>query len=197
MLILIPIDSSFNSNFSFIYLIFVLGVFSMAYYDYYRGGDMMDTNQQWHESLVALSTQLSEVNKKLVIMELTAQVSELTKKVDTLSTQAFHCPFMNCQICGGSHPRGRYPINLQPVHFVTNGYMQQSNLHSNFYNSSWEVYHDYSWCNNQGPSPYFYDEPMLSSKFLHQLPIQEDKPSLEEVLEHHIRRMDAYLPKQE
>ncbi|PON46305.1 hypothetical protein PanWU01x14_252520, partial [Parasponia andersonii] len=52
----------------------------MAYYDYYGGEDMMDTDQQSHDSLMDLSTQLSEVNKKSEIMELTTRVSELTKK---------------------------------------------------------------------------------------------------------------------
>ncbi|PON51095.1 hypothetical protein TorRG33x02_312300, partial [Trema orientale] len=147
--------------------------FSRAYYDYYGGGDMMNTDGQWHESLLALSTQLSEVNTKLEIMELTALVSELTRKVDTLSAQAFHCPFLRCQLCGGSYPREGCPYNLQPA------------------------YHDYSWCNNRGPSLNFHNEPMFTSEFHHQPPIQEEKPSLEEVLEHYTRRMDAYPPKQE
>ncbi|PON88715.1 hypothetical protein TorRG33x02_154210, partial [Trema orientale] len=52
----------------------------MAYYDYYGGGDMIDTGEQWHQYLMTMSTQLSKLNEKLEIMELTAQVSELTKK---------------------------------------------------------------------------------------------------------------------
>ena len=36
--------------------------FSMAYYGYYGSGDMMDTGEEWHKSLMALNTQLSELN---------------------------------------------------------------------------------------------------------------------------------------
>ncbi|PON72510.1 hypothetical protein PanWU01x14_065450 [Parasponia andersonii] len=38
---------------------------------------------------------------------------------------------------------------------------------------------------------------MVTSKFPHQSLIEEEKPSLEKVLEHYIKRMDAYLPTQE
>ncbi|PON39983.1 hypothetical protein PanWU01x14_300640 [Parasponia andersonii] len=38
---------------------------------------------------------------------------------------------------------------------------------------------------------------MFTLEFRHQPPIQKEKPSLEEVLEHYIKSMDAYLPKQE
>ncbi|PON79658.1 hypothetical protein PanWU01x14_008900 [Parasponia andersonii] len=103
-------------------------------------------------------------------MELTAQVSELTKKENTLSILPSHCLFIKCQICGKSHPGERCLVNLQLVHFIMNDHIQQSYPHLNFYNSSWEAYHDYSWCNNQDLSPYFYDEPMLLSEFPHQPP---------------------------
>ncbi|PON44543.1 hypothetical protein PanWU01x14_266210 [Parasponia andersonii] len=108
----------------------------MAYYNYYGGGDMMKTDQQWYESFMALSTQLSEVNKKLEIMELTTQVSELTKRIDAFGTQASQRTFVNCQLCERSHLREGCPYNLQSIYFVANSHMQQSYSHSNFYNPS-------------------------------------------------------------
>ncbi|XP_020417839.1 uncharacterized protein LOC109948603 [Prunus persica] len=136
---------------------------------------MASNNYQWPSERMNLKPAgVLEVNAMAL---LTAQISNLTKKVDSLSVNAINTSTnFGCELCAGPHPssectKGNPFASAEQVNQVGEFNRQRNNPYSNTYNPGWRNHPNFSWSNThnvQRPPPGF--------------PAQEKKINLEDAL---------------
>ena len=136
---------------------------------------MASNNYQWPSERMNLKPAgVLEVDAMAL---LTAQISNLTKKVDSLSVNAINTSTnFGCEFCAGPHPSSECTIgnpfaSAEQVNQVGEINRQRNNPYSNTYNPGWRNHPNFSWSNTQNvqrPPPGF--------------PAQEKKINLEDVL---------------
>ncbi|XP_020425758.1 uncharacterized protein LOC109950616 [Prunus persica] len=136
---------------------------------------MASNNYQWPSERMNLKPAgVLEVDAMAL---LTAQISNLTKKVDSLSVNAINTSTnFGCELCAGPHPssectKGNPFASAEQVNQVGEFNRQRNNPYSNTYNPGWRNHPNFSWSNTQNvqrPPPGF--------------PAEEKKINLEDTL---------------
>ena len=120
--------------------------------------DLLETmaanNYQWPTSRLNQQKVSGKIEVD-AITALAAQVSAMSKKIDSMAEGKVQQVEFVCELCAGAHSMDKCAINPEAVNFVGNSY--QSNYHAGVRTNA-----NYSWNNNQNqhqaPRPHFHPD---------------------------------------
>ncbi|XP_038698003.1 uncharacterized protein LOC119995560 [Tripterygium wilfordii] len=108
---------------------------------------MATNNYQWPSKRI--NPKPAPVFELDAMAMLTAQISSLTKKVDSLSVNSTNSPTNTCDFCAGPHSISECTITMEQASQIGNFNRQRNDPYSNTYNPGWRNHPNFSWSNNQ------------------------------------------------